>query len=180
MLRKQNDRRATRWDLDRAGDHTAREDLAFARGDPRPAQARAHAVARGFDPEIRAEEQRIGLIGETLRVRTRDGAYLSGVVIRTDRGTTRPFDVHAGDSEGQDLAGAQGSAKTGGQIGRSAPDEPLGGYAARHRYAGGTRTPRRPAAGKRDAIAGPDERGRFSRAIKDTHVGPADESPAAG
>src|SRR5438046_5917298 len=94
MLREQNDRRATGWDLDGAGDDTARQDLAFARGDPRPAQARAHAVACGFDPEIRAEEQGIGLIGETLRVRTRDGAYLSGVVMGTEHGTTRPLDVH--------------------------------------------------------------------------------------
>ena len=110
--------------------------LAFARGDPWPAQARAHAVACGFDPEIRAEEQGIGLIGETLRVRTRDGAYLSGVVIRTEHGTTRSFDVHAGISEGQDLAGAQGSAKTGRQIGRSAPEDRFGGYAAGHREVG--------------------------------------------
>src|SRR5256714_8038396 len=136
MLRKQNDRRATRWDLDRAGDHTAREDLAFARGDPRPAQACTHAVARGFDPEFRAEEQGIGLIGETLRVRTRDGAYLSGVVIRADRGTTRPFDVHAGNSEGEALAGAQRSAKTGRQIGRAAPEDRFGGYAAGYREVG--------------------------------------------
>ena len=84
MLREKDDRRASRRDLNGTGDHATSQDLACTRGDSRPAQARAHAVARGFDLEFRAKEQGIGLIGETLRVRTRDGAYLSGVVIRTD------------------------------------------------------------------------------------------------
>src|SRR5213594_3476960 len=96
MLREQNDRRAARRDLHRAGNDATGEDLAFAGGDLRPAQARAHAVAGGFDPKFRSEEEGKRLIRETLRVRTRDGAYLSGVVIRTERGTARPLHIQAG------------------------------------------------------------------------------------
>jgi hypothetical protein len=83
MLGEQDDRGTARRDLHRAGDHTGGEDLTFTRSDPRPAQARAHAVAREFDLKFRSEEQGMGLIRETLRVRTRDGAYLSGLVIGT-------------------------------------------------------------------------------------------------
>jgi len=96
MLREQNDRRAARRDLHRAGNDATREDLAIAGGDLRTAQACAHAVAGGFDPKFGFEEQRMRLIRETLRVRTRDGAYLSGVVIRTERETARPLHIQAG------------------------------------------------------------------------------------
>src|SRR5881628_45687 len=104
MLREEHDWRAARRDLDRTGDHSACQDLALARGDQRAAQATAHAVARGFDPEFRAEEQRIGLIGETLRVRTRDGAYLSGVVIGAERGTAGPIRIQASGAQRKSLA----------------------------------------------------------------------------
>src|SRR3989454_4919120 len=107
MLREQNNWGATRRDLNGAGDDTNCEDLPVACDDLWAAQARAHAVARGFDPEFSLKEQGMGLIGETLRVRTRDGAYLSGVVIRTDGGMTGPIHVHAGYPERKDLAGAQ-------------------------------------------------------------------------
>src|SRR5207247_745893 len=52
VIGEKDDRRAGRRDLHRARDHATGQDLAFARSDPRPAQARAHAVARRFYLEV--------------------------------------------------------------------------------------------------------------------------------
>jgi len=155
MLREQDDRCATRRDLHSAGEHTGGQDLAFARSDPRSAQARAHAVASGFDAEFGAEEQGIGLIGETLRVRARDGAYLSGVVIRTDRQTTSPLDIYAGAPEREGISGALCVAEAGRKIGRAAPKDRFGRYASGYREVG---EPRALAADDGEGLAGTGER----------------------
>ena len=179
MLCEEDDRRAARGDLYGTGYNAGGEDLAFASDDPRPAQARAHSVARGFDPEFGAKEQGIGLIGETLRVRTRDGAYLSGVVIRTEGGTTRPLDVQAGDPERQDLPGAQRAAETGRQIGRAAPKDRFGDYAPGHGEVG---EPRAFAADDGEGLARTGERrgpARHEAAPSERDVAPGHGDNAA-
>src|SRR5207249_1750542 len=136
MLSEQDDRSAARRNLNRSGDNTTREDLPLARADRRPAEPCAHAVACGFDLEIRAEEQGMGLIRETLRVRTRDGAYLSGVVMGTEGGKARPVRVYAGCPERKSLAGAPWAADSGRQIRRPASEDRFGRYPTGHREVG--------------------------------------------
>jgi capsid protein len=125
VIREKDDGRAARRDLHGSRNDATGEDLSLARDDPRPAKARAHAVARRFYLEVAREEQRLCLVGETLGMWARDGTYLSGVVIRGMKRSTGTFRVDTGFAERKRVAGPQRSADRSGQIRGAAPEHRL-------------------------------------------------------
>src|SRR5439155_26355554 len=118
--------RAARRDLHGARNDATGEDLSFARDDPRPAEAHAHAVARRLHLEVAWEEQRLCLVDETLRMWARDGTYLSGLVIRRPERLPGTFGVYARRTEGERVARAERASDRGGQVGGAATEHRRG------------------------------------------------------